>query len=66
MRSITSNRAVTKDRYRVLDQLKPHVPVSTMASVRRLTNEELATLWGSIKGYELRYVGDDLFQCEEP
>lgn len=56
-------RSITKDRYRVIDQLCEVYPAKEY--FHTLTNEELTEAWDGIKGYALRYVGDDLFQCVE-
>jgi hypothetical protein len=61
-------RNITKDRYRVIEQLAelgPGPVKQEMIALAYLTNEELSDIWQDIKGYELRYVGDDLFQCVE-
>lgn len=58
-------RNITKDRYRVIDQLKPLLQAESRKHLHKMDNEYLAELWEEVKGYELRYVGADLFQCEE-
>lgn len=65
-------RNITKDRWRVMEQLQPHIMTlegkpkhKVWASLCKTTNYDLAKLWLAVKGYEMRYVGDDLFQCEE-
>ena len=58
-------RNITKDRYRVIDQLKPFIKTSEHKRLNKYSNDMLSAVWWEVKGYELRYVGDDLFQCEE-
>ena len=55
---------ITKDRYRVIEQINTLLGYND-ASLNMRSNIELSGIWLDIKGYELRYVGDDLFQCVE-
>jgi hypothetical protein len=58
-------RSITKDRYRVIEQLELLLVPDIAHQLNRISNEDLADLWRDVTGCELKYVGDDLFQCEE-